>query len=1218
MPLWLTPPGSRYDCACSLDGDAVFFDTDSLVFQSDRERSVLGPKGKETSMQTNRFVLIATLTCACALVANAQETRGTIIGQVVDASGAVVPGANVTAANIESDVTQKTVTNNEGAYEFVYMLPGKYTVSASAKGFKTTLQEVQVLIHERIKVDLTLEVGVVAEQVKITAEAQQLQTANANLGQVIEGRRVAELPLHDGTPYSIIFFTTGVADSGYGRLYQTPNNMDGASQGMSVNGTPMGTTSFMVDGTVNTQLAHGAGPMSSPSADLVEELKLETAFDASVGHTAGLVINVALKTGTNTLHGSAYGFFRNRDWDANTFFANRAGQTTPNYDYHHWGATLTGPVYLPKIYDGRNRTFFSFGYDHIRDVESDASINSVPNTKNAGGDFSNLLALNSSYQIYDPATIKAAGNGRFSRDPFPGNIIPASRISPIAQNILKHYPAPNATGTADGTNNWDHSNGTSPDNNYGYLFRIDHNTGNINRLFVRGTIGRRLTGPYRPYWDDIAVGENFVSWTRAGAFDDVITLTPTTVLNFRYGYSRFQSGHVPRKTGFDVTQLGFPAQTVQQLQAQVLQFPTVNISGLTGLGREGQDVSNNDVHSIFAGVSRQQGNHALKVGLDITQSRVNIAVLNGPGGTFTFDTTYTRGPVDNSAGSPGGVGQGLAALLLGLPSTGSVSQVASQAIQSTNYAIYIQDNWRATRKLTFDLGLRWEYEQPYSERYNRSVRGFNPGAALPIAGAAQAAYAANPDPALPVNQFRVQGGLLFAGVGGVSNQFWDASGKFAPRFGFAYHVHPKIVLRGGFGIFPFARGYNPSLTAQSFAIQTGFSQSTALVPTLDNGLNFVANLAAPFPSGITPPSGSSQGAATFLGQAISYYNPAYPTPYTTQWNFNIQNMLPGQFLLEVGYTGTHSIRQPLQRSMDAIPNQYLSASPTRDQSTINYLTAQIPNPFAGLLPGTGLNTATIARNQLLLPLPQFTGVTMNDYQGFSRYNALQVRVERRFSAGFTLLSGYTFSKNIAAENYYAWASGAYINAGDPTPTRAIAGIDQTHMFTITAIYELPFGKGKPLLNNISRLANAFVGGWQLSGVETVHSGVPLAFGNVLFTGNIKDIAIPGSQQKPEHWFNTSGFVTNPAQQLAFNLRTFPIRLSNVRTGHYNSQDISLLKNITIHERHHFQYRFEVYNAFNHPTAFTSAVTDPTSSAFGQVTDMWSLARQLQMGVKYLF
>jgi len=355
-----------------------------------------------------------------------------------------------------------------------------------------------------------------------------------------------------------------------------------------------------------------------------------------------------------------------------------------------------------------------------------------------------------------------------------------------------------------------------------------------------------------------------------------------------------------------------------------------------------------------------------------------------------------------------------------------------------------------------------------------------------------------------------------------------------------------------------------------------------------------------------------------LGQALSFYNPAYPTPYSMQWNFNIQTLAPGQFLLELGYTGTHSIRLPLQRNMDAIPNQYLSTSPVRDQANIDYLSTQVPNPFAGLLPGTNLNTATVARSQLLAPFPQFTGVTMNDYQGYASYNALQVRVERRFNKGFTTLLGYSFSKNLAAENYYTFASGAYLNGADPTPSRAIAGIDRPHMLAITALWELPFGKGRTWLSGVNRLADLFIGGWQLSAVETLQSGVPLTFGNVLFAGNIKDIAIDGSQRKPERWFNTSGFVTAPAQQLSMNKRTFPVRLAGVRAGRYHSQDVSLLKNIVIHERHRFQYRFEAYNLFNHPTAFTGAVMDPTSSAFGQVTATNALPRQLQMGIKYLF
>src|SRR5260370_13981493 len=344
-------------------------------------------------MRLNSFVSAAVFVCAFTLVGNAQETRGSVIGQIVDSSGAVIPAADVTVTSAESNFKQKTVTNNNGAYEFLYILPGRYTVSAVGKGFKPSGQDIDIRTNERIRVDLTLEVGAITEQVRVTAEALLLQTANANLGQVIDARRVAELPLHDGSPYSILYFTPGVSDSGAGRVSQDPQNYDGASQGISVNGTPMGTTSFMIDGTVNTQIAHGIGPMNSPPADLVEELKVETAFDASVGHTAGLVVNVALKTGTNTAHGSAYGFVRDPEWNANTFFSNRAGLPRVGFPYKHWGATLTGPVYIPKIFNGKNRTFFSYGYDHVRDNTGDAAIASVPIPHNATANFPNFMTF---------------------------------------------------------------------------------------------------------------------------------------------------------------------------------------------------------------------------------------------------------------------------------------------------------------------------------------------------------------------------------------------------------------------------------------------------------------------------------------------------------------------------------------------------------------------------------------------------------------------------------------------------------------------------------------------------------------------------------------------------------------------------------------------------------------------------------------------------------
>jgi hypothetical protein len=506
--------------------------------------------------------------------------------------------------------------------------------------------------------------------------------------------------------------------------------------------------------------------------------------------------------------------------------------------------------------------------------------------------------------------------------------------------------------------------------------------------------------------------------------------------------------------------------------------------------------------------------------------------------------------------------------------------------------------------------MRWEYEGPVTERFNRAVRGFNPTASLPIAAAAQAQYAANPDPSLPASQFKVQGGLLYANVGGVSSLFWDRSlghfpGNFAPRVGFAYHAASRIVFRGGFGIFPIEIGQ----PAQNRAILTGFSQTTSLVPTLDNGQTFVATLANPFPSGVLQPTGSSLGAATFLGKAISFYNPIARTPYSMQWSFNTQFMLPGEVVLETGYRGSKAVDLFFNRSTDGLPNQYLSTSPVRDQATINFLTTNVPNPFAGLLPGTSLNGGTIPRNQLLLPYPQFASVTMQDYQGYSWYHSLQFRLERRFSKGFTVLAAYAFSKEMDATSY--------LNAADPLPYRSISLNDRPHNLAISGIYELPIGQGKYFARNANRAVNALIGGWQTGAVFHYNSGQPLGFGNALFAGNVKDIPLSRDQRTVAHWFNTSGFVTSSAQQLSFNLQTFPSLFSGIRSAPANQWDISVLKNTRVWERCNLQLRLEALNALNHPN-FATPNTTPTSSAFGTVTSTYGTPRILQMGIKVTF
>jgi len=1148
-------------------------------------------------------------------MAAAQESRGSIQGRVFDATEAVIPNAAIVATNLATNSKVQGSSNAEGFYNLLYLLPGDYALTATAAGFKAFRSEnVVVRIHDRLQIDIRLEVGDVSQQVAVTARSSLLETASANLGQVVDARLMAELPIPHGSPFSLIYLLPGVAMEGPNSMtVQEPMHLQTIVTRTNISGAPRGTSDYTVDGVPNSQTSQansGSGPSNSPPADLVQEFKLETAYDASVGHTSGAVINFSLKTGTNQPHGTAYYYHRDPAWTANQFFANRSGQPRGDFTYKRWGGSFTGPLYIPKVYNGRERTFFSYGYEGLHENERSTGLTAtVPDAKQLTGDFSGLLAVGSQYKIYDPATIRPAASGRFSIQEFPNNVIPSARISPIGKNMAAHYPKPNAAGRADGVNNFVVANNLDPRTYYNHIVRIDHNISDRQRFYGRVAINRRTDGPYRKYWDDPVVGQVSLGPTRQAAIDDVYTVSPSLVLNARYGYNRYYRDTLPDSYGFDVSSLGFPRETAALLTETIKIFPTTSVSGLPSLSSEGANRDYCDTHSAFLSVAKQQGAHGLKIGADARSYRKNGAdAMQQAAGSFSFATAFTQGPLDNSPSSPGGIGQGLAALLLGQPTGGSIARNASQAATSTYWALYFHDNWRVNSKLTLDLGIRWEYQGPVTERFNRAVRGFDATTAQSIEAQAKARYAANPDAALPASQFQLRGGLMFAGVGGQPRGFWDRSFvDFAPRVGAALQLLPRFVVRSGFGVYPIQFG----VPLQNVAIQSGFTQSTTMVPTLNNGQTFIGTLAQPYPNGLLNPPGASLGIATFLGQSVSFYNPRARTPYSMRWSFNTQTLLPGDILLETGYVGSKAIRLLVNREMDAVPNQYLSTSPVRDQRTIDFLSANVSNPMAGLLPGTSLNGNTITRSRLLVPMPQFSSVTMTDYQGYSWYHSLQTRIERRFRHGFSVLGAYTFAKTMEAVSY--------LNAADPRPSQVISTMDRPHSLAFSGIFELPFGRGRPLLSGLNRLADSVIGGWQLGVVRKWTSGAPVAFGNIAFIGDIKDIPLPADRRSIDKWFNTeAGFERNSSRQLASNLRTFPLRLAGVRYDAYSDWDLSLLKKTRIREGYQAEFRAEFLNAFNHPSAFSAPNASPTSSAFGTVTAINSLPRIIQLGMKLVF
>lgn len=1161
------------------------------------------------------LVALLALTCCLATSLAAQEARGTITGKVLDANQAAVPNATVKVTNTAMGTTVTLTTNDAGLYRAPFLLPGTYQVVVEVTGFKRSVRENLILqVNGTLEYDAILEVGGTQESVTVSAESPALETANASMGQVVDARRIQELPIAHGDPFKLIGLTGGVAYTGSQRLDRPfePTHI----VGYAMDGTRGNRSDITIDGIASTATANANEVISSyvPPQDLVQEFKVQTAtFDASTGNTEGGVTNLSIKAGTNNFHGTAYWVKMAPGLFANDFFANANNIKRPDFTYDRWGGTIGGPVWIPKLYKGKNKTFFMYGLERIPESRPrNNGTPTVPTEKMKQGDFSELLALGSAYQIYNPFTRRAVAGGRFQQDPFPGNIIPSNLINPIARKVVDTYfPKPLTAGNADGTNNF--QNPSLPEN-ITYLtqtIRIDHVISDKQRIFGRVSWYDRDSN-YNNYFGNIATGEWFLFKSRQATFDDVYTLTPTMVLNLRYGYNRFIRGTnaQPGARGFDLTSLGFPSSYNNLIPEDIRRFPRFDITGYQGTG-VGGELRPNDTHNFVGQLNKAAGTHSLKTGVEFRAYRETSGFFaNTQTGQFVFDSTWTRGPLDNAPTAPGQLGQSFAAFLLGLPSGGGVTRAANYAEQSTTTGVYIHDDWKFNQRLTLNIGLRYEIEGALTERFNRSVSNFDYSYIQPFEAAARAAYAKNPTPEVAADQFNLRGGLLFAGANDERGLYRVPKKNFMPRFGFAYKLTDKTVVRGGYGIFFGFLGQR-----RGDVIQSGYSQTTPFVASLNNGLSFTSTLSNPFPNGITEPRGAADGPQTFLGQSITFFNPRPLSPYMQRWQLGFQHQLPGGLVAEVSYVGNRGTHIEITRNINALPNKYLSTSTTRDQARIDYLSANVPNPLVGLMPTTAgavFRANNIARSRLLVPFPQFDAVNTTTNEGYSWYHSLQTELEKRFSKGYTFGVSYTFSKFMEATEL--------LNAADPRPTEVISAVDRPHRLTVNGIYELPFGKGRALLANLNGIGSRFVSGWQVQGVYAFQSGAPLGFGNIIFNGDVKNIRLPGDQQTVARWFNTeAGFNKVAAQQLGSNLRTFPLRFGFLRADNISNYDLSVLKNTELWENKTLQFRAEFLNAFNHPF-FPGPNTTPTVVQFGtvQASTQDNYARRIQLALKFIF
>ncbi|MGH9671931.1 MAG: TonB-dependent receptor domain-containing protein [Bryobacteraceae bacterium] len=1158
------------------------------------------------------------LTTLCAV---AQETRGSMTGRVVDSTDSIIPNARVEALNVATGTVVSSTTNDAGSYDILYLLPGVYRVTVQAQGFKRAVRDqIPLRVNDRLALNFTLEVGDVSESVQVTAEAPLLETSTASTGRVMGQRQVTELPVVGGNAFYLSRLSAGVLSAGGRGNGQNPFDTGSSTTTIVVNGTRSGSSEVTLDGAPNM---YNNTTAYAPPQDLVQEFKIHTAaYDASQGHAAGAVVNVSLKSGTNQLHGSGYYFdsrLRGRPWFLNRFLYDpRTGpitdrkiqEATPGWLHLRWGATATGPVTLPRLYDGRNRTFWSFGYEGVKIRRETTFTGTVPAAEQRRGDFSALLRLGGQYQIYDPATTVPAASGRFSRSPLPGNLIPQSRIDPIASKILGFYPEPNSPGTADGRQNYFRI--ADDDRRWGSLLgRLDHNFSERHRAFLRLN-----SNSWENVVQQMPTAANGNTNRRPGyglVFDDVYVFDPQLLLNVRYGLTFQNPSTRQLSQGFDLLTLGFPSRLVSQIgqssTPEGLAFPEIVIDGgaYTNLGAAGGNNQTFLYHNFTGTLTRIAGNHSFRLGGDFRVLRENAYTYGNVAPRLEFASTYTRGPLDNAAGAP--VGQGLASLMLGIPSGGRVDVNASRAQQSTFTGFYLQDDWKLTPKLTLNIGLRYEYESPTTERFDRSIRGFDGATANPIEAQARANYAASPIPEIPASSFRTPGGLTFAGAGGLPRGLWSGDrNNVAPRIGLAWQLDRQTVIRTGYGIF-----YDLLGVDRQDVNQGGFNQSTNVVPTLDNGQTYRATLANPLPDGIETPPGATGGLRTFLGRGISFFHEQPRNAYMQRWSMLVQRELPWRVVASVSYVGNRGAKIAVARQLSPIPEQHLSRSPVRDQPVIDFLSAQVANPFFNIreFTGTGLAAQRAGRNQLLRPFPHFTGVTANLPAGFSYYHSLQVEVEKRMARGLMFLSTWTYSRFMEARTYQ--------NDTDPIPEKLVSDLDFPHRFVVSAIYELPFGKGKPVLPNAGRLLDSAIGGWQLQGWFEGQSGDARGFGNAIFNGNLASIPLPVSERKAERWFNTdAGFERNAQRQLANNIQRFSSRFTGVRADGINNWDLSMFKNFALREGWKVQFRMESYNALNH-VQFGAPNTAPANTAFGTITgEKGHGQRQVTFALKLLF
>jgi hypothetical protein len=1184
------------------------------------------------------------LLLAASVPAFSQETRSTLTGRVTDSTGAIIPHAQIVVTNSATGVKQTVTSNSAGEYTVPFLLPGPYEVDVTLPGFKTYKHSGLVLQTEQtVTENVVMSIGAVDQTVVVHGDTPLVDTATATTGEVLTSDQVEDLPSNGRSPIGFVHLEYGAVAKGKHSESQVTPFGNSTGSDFSAGGGNSQSNEILMNGVPNME---DGGRISaySPELDAVDEIKLdEFSANAALGDTSGGIVNITTKGGTNHLHGSASEYYAgSRPFTAKPFYT-APGAVTTSTHFSQFGGTIGGPVVIPHVFNGRDKLFFFYAFEGYIGNSPATVINSVPTVEERAGDFGALLALSPSNQLYNPFTAVTTTKG-VSRSPIAGNCIVTSQyctstatnasgapltLDPVAQAYLKLIPLPNYTGPSSQSNGEDNYFASDPTvNNYkSNQADIDWNISSLNKIRFEAHRSNYAATSGQTF-NNILTGTTADTIIWGGQVDDVHTFSPSLSLESRLGFTRYQTSSEPTSVGTNPSTVGMPSYVSSNSTLLALpSFTFSDSSAIQALSGSPGSVEYFDTLQLYESLSKVWGHHTIKVGVDVRSYKESTLSPGAADGTFAFNagsnSFVTSGPGCLTCTTPGAnqlFGGSFALFDLGLPTSGSYNVATKFQYDSWYVAGFAQDDWKILPNLTLSLGLRMDHETPDVESNNHLVSGFDASASNAATAAEEASYAANPsDPLLPVSSYQPTGNVVYATPGNRS-AYSTAPVYVSPRMGFAYSPafsHGSLAIRGGYAVYVNPFGDYTGNWGPSY----GFTQSTSYVESNNSMLSPATTLSNPFPTTtsalggaanpIVQPYGSTYGINTQLGSSITFYAHA-KVPYSEKFQFDVQKQFAKSWMVEASYVGDHQVHNNYNDALSSAPLlPYLSRSPQLDPTVNSELSASIANPAYGKLTvgpaaTTGLNTSkTTTVGALLQAYPEYTSVTEGLVPGEGgNFNSVLFRVSKRMSYGLQLDFNYIYSRNMGTTTQ--------LNAGGALWYGETSSDFPQHA-SLTAIYQLPVGKGRMFFHDSTWVDEAF-GGWSVTSIYQFLSGTPLQWGNVDYTGNYSNFQLDAHNFRGKT-FNTAGFYTGSAQPNGNNFRTFPYYL--LRSDPTNNVDFSVLKNFTIKDRIIIQPRVDAFNAFNRPQ-FGNANVSPTSSAFAEVSSQLNAARSLQGGIHVNF